>query len=52
MVTRRILLGFINSDLEQIRHTQLFIVLFNAVHPQDGRRRRPKHVGVINKQRI
>jgi hypothetical protein len=33
-------------------HTQLFIVLFNTVHPEDGRRRRPKHVGVVNKQRI
>jgi hypothetical protein len=26
-------------------------VLFSIAHPEDGRRRRPKHVGVINKQR-
>ena len=38
-----------NSDLGLIRHTQLFIVLFNTVHPEDGCRRRPKRVGVVNK---
>jgi hypothetical protein len=27
-----------------------FIVLFDTVHPEDGRRRRPKHVGVVSKQ--
>ena len=27
-----------------------FIVFFDIVHPKDGRRRRPKHVGVVNKQ--
>ena len=42
----------INSDLGHVRHTQLFIVLFNTVHPEDGHRRPPKHVGVVNKQRI
>ena len=30
-------------------HTQLFIIPFNTVHPEDGRRRRPKYVGVVNK---
>ena len=29
-----------------------FIVLFNTLHPEDARRRRPKHVGVVSKQRI
>jgi hypothetical protein len=32
-------------------HTTV-IVLLNTVHPEDGRRRRQKHVGVINKQCI
>ena len=52
MVTSRILefYNILNSYFGQIRHTQLFNVLFNAVHPEDGRRRRPKHVGVVNKQ--
>ena len=27
-----------------------FIVLFDTVHPKDGLRRRPKPVGVVNKQ--
>jgi hypothetical protein len=27
-----------------------FIVPFDTVHPEDGRRRLPKHVGVVNKQ--
>jgi hypothetical protein len=29
---------------------QLFIVLFDTVQPEDGHRRQPKHVGVVNKQ--
>ena len=29
-----------------------FIVLFNTVDPEDGRKRRAKHVGVIEIQRI
>ena len=41
-----------NSDLGLIRHTLLFVLLFNTVHPEDGLRRRPKHVGVVSKQRI
>jgi hypothetical protein len=32
-------------------HTS-FIALFNTVHPGDGRRRRPKRVGVVSNQRI
>jgi hypothetical protein len=36
----------------QIRHTQLFIVPFKGVHPEDGRRKQPKHVGVVSKQHI
>jgi hypothetical protein len=39
-------------NLGQIRHTHCFIVLFNSVHAEDGRRRRLKHVGEVNKQRI
>jgi hypothetical protein len=35
-----------------IRHTQLFILFVNTVHPEDGRKRRPKHVGVVNIQRV
>jgi hypothetical protein len=31
-----------------VRYTYLFVVLFNTVHPEDGRRRRPKHVGVAS----
>jgi hypothetical protein len=27
-------------------------VIFNTAHPEDGRRRRPKHVGVVSKQPI
>jgi hypothetical protein len=38
-----------NLDLGLIRH-KLFIVLFNTVHSEDGRRKQPKHVGVVNKQ--
>ena len=30
--------------------TQTFIVLFDSIHPEDGRRRRPKHVDVVNNQ--
>ena len=37
-----------NRLQDRFRHTQLVIVLFNTVHPEDGRRRRPKHVGVVN----
>jgi hypothetical protein len=48
----RILLRFINSDHGLIRHTEFFVLLFNTVHPEDGRRRWPKHVGVVGKQRI
>jgi hypothetical protein len=33
-------------------HMQHFIILFNTLHPEDSHRRRPKHVGVVNKQRI
>ena len=44
----RISWHLIHSDLRQIRHTKTFIVLFNTVHPEDGRTRRPKHVGVVN----
>ena len=45
-----ILQRFINPDLGLIRHPQLFIVLFDTLHREDGRRRRPKRVGVVNKQ--
>jgi hypothetical protein len=46
-------INFINViNLEQIRHTQHFIVVFNTLHPEDGRRRRKKHVGVVYKQCI
>jgi hypothetical protein len=41
----------VKPDLGLIRHTQSFIVLFNIVRPEDGHPRRPKHVGVISKQR-
>jgi hypothetical protein len=34
-----------------IRHTT-FTVLFSTVHPEDSRRRWPKHVGVLSKQRV
>jgi hypothetical protein len=30
---------------------RLFIVLFSAVHPEDGPGRRPKHIDVVSKQR-
>ena len=50
--TLNFLSHFINSDLGLIRHTQLFIVFLNTVHAEDGRRKRPKHVDVINKQRV
>jgi hypothetical protein len=43
---------FNNFDLGLIRHTQLFIVLFNTVHPEDGCKRQPKLVGAGNNQRI
>jgi hypothetical protein len=33
-------------------HAQIHIVLFNPVHPEDGRRRRPKHVSVVGTQRV
>ena len=46
----RLLSRFLNLDLGQIRHTKLFIVIFNTVYPKDGRRRRPKHAGVVSKQ--
>jgi hypothetical protein len=30
-----------------IHQTHIFFVLFNTVHPEDGVKRRPKHVGVV-----
>jgi hypothetical protein len=30
----------------------IIAVIFNIVHPKEGLRRRPKHVGLVNKQRI
>ena len=38
---------FLHSD-----RYKLFIVLFDTVHPEDGRGRRPKHLGVVNKKTI
>jgi hypothetical protein len=35
-----------------VNKSKTFIVSFNTVHPEDDHRRRPKQVGVINKQRI
>ena len=43
---------FYKLDLGQIQHTQLFIVVFNTVQPEDSCRRLLTHVGVVNKQRI
>ena len=48
----RILQHFVNSDLGQISHTQTFIAIYNAVHPEDGCRKQPKHVCLVNKQCI
>jgi hypothetical protein len=38
-----------NNNLCHSPHN-IFIVLFDYVHLEDGRGRQPKHVGVVNKQ--